>query len=327
METSSIDNSGFNRKNKKARTSATEEEENLAEIWGTSYKDTENKELLQTVGQNSDSKETKNTKVAATTKEVNNAKSSPELDNQTVILNSNSYINWANDAEKELQSSVTKEITLLEHKNPWVDSEETTNTSRLENNNNIKKHVSSENNYNYTRDDNQATNSGSGATDPESQPHDQAVEAKNKSSNSGKQELKEARAQLRQSTAQKLSSIDLKISENNPYTKPGTKEMEIETNSISSGSSTPVPETPNKTSNDTETPVTEMITESTVKNTTDIPNETTSKAISPNNNSTTESEDQDPKDPPFTTVVSKKQKLKNKKKGLGDNYHPYRGSE
>ncbi|CAG8629891.1 6740_t:CDS:2 [Dentiscutata erythropus] len=53
METSSIDNLGFNRKNKKARTSATEEE-NLAEIWGTSYKDAENKELLQTVGQNLD---------------------------------------------------------------------------------------------------------------------------------------------------------------------------------------------------------------------------------------------------------------------------------
>ncbi|CAG8557957.1 13224_t:CDS:1, partial [Dentiscutata erythropus] len=54
MKTSSIDNPGFNRKNKKARTSATEEEENLAEIWETSYKDAENKELLQTVGQNSD---------------------------------------------------------------------------------------------------------------------------------------------------------------------------------------------------------------------------------------------------------------------------------
>ncbi|CAG8591532.1 26371_t:CDS:2 [Dentiscutata erythropus] len=54
METSSIDNPGFDRKNKKARTSATEEEENLAEIWGTSYKDAKNKELLQTVGQNSD---------------------------------------------------------------------------------------------------------------------------------------------------------------------------------------------------------------------------------------------------------------------------------
>ncbi|CAG8715631.1 20601_t:CDS:2 [Dentiscutata erythropus] len=53
METSSIDNPGFDRKNKKARTSATKEEENLAEIWGTSYKDAENKELLQTVGQNS----------------------------------------------------------------------------------------------------------------------------------------------------------------------------------------------------------------------------------------------------------------------------------
>ncbi|CAG8507061.1 420_t:CDS:2, partial [Dentiscutata heterogama] len=33
------------------------------------------------------------------------------------------------------------------------------------------------------------------------------------------QELKEARAQLRQTTTQKLSSTDLKISENNPYTK------------------------------------------------------------------------------------------------------------
>ncbi|CAG8805890.1 27803_t:CDS:1 [Dentiscutata erythropus] len=54
IETSSIDNPGFDKKNKKAKTLATEEEENLAEIWETSYKDTENKELLQTVGQNSD---------------------------------------------------------------------------------------------------------------------------------------------------------------------------------------------------------------------------------------------------------------------------------
>ncbi|CAG8547238.1 11043_t:CDS:2 [Dentiscutata erythropus] len=53
IETSSINNPGFNRKNKKARTSATEKE-NLAEIWETSYKNAENKELLQTVGQNSD---------------------------------------------------------------------------------------------------------------------------------------------------------------------------------------------------------------------------------------------------------------------------------
>ena len=493
--------------------------------------------------------EAKNTRVAATTEEVNNAKSSPELDNQTVILNSNSSINWANDTEKELQNRVTEETTLLEHTNPWVDSEETTNTSYLENNNNTKEHVSSENN-NYTRDEYQATNSGSEAMDPEPQPHDQADEAKNKTSNSGKslqwsnlfpklkggkavfskasprqrihtknenalildirslinistndivaalaaklgsnllaakahitkgkrfsleiilkdkekvqqyasegislfkqtlfgyipvnirrsfltvklrgtpmgdantigdfileafkdigqvvsikplffedttvcsdqwlvtfettedtelatrlprsthiddhkvsidwkeapkvcffcekeghikkdceelkasikvrQELKEARAQLRQMTTQKLSSTDLKISENNPYTKPGIKKMEIETNSISSRSSTPVPEIPNKTSNNTETLVDKMIIESTIKNTTDIPNESTPKAISPNNNSTTESEDQDPNDPPFTTVVSKKQKLKNKKKGLGDSYHPYKGSE
>ncbi|CAG8798759.1 21547_t:CDS:1, partial [Dentiscutata erythropus] len=54
MEISSIYNPEFNRKNKKARTSATEEEENLAKIWRTSYKDAENKELLQTVDQNSD---------------------------------------------------------------------------------------------------------------------------------------------------------------------------------------------------------------------------------------------------------------------------------
>ncbi|CAG8478408.1 5297_t:CDS:2, partial [Dentiscutata heterogama] len=113
-------------------------------------------------------------------------------------------------------------------------------------------------------------------------------------------ELKEARAQLRQTTAQKLSSIDLKISEDNPYTKSDIKEIEIETNSISSRSSTPMPETPNKTSNNIETLVDEMIIEFTVKNTTDIPNETTPKAIPPNNNSMTESKDQDPKDPPFT---------------------------
>ncbi|CAG8606197.1 4450_t:CDS:1 [Dentiscutata heterogama] len=128
-------------------------------------------------------------------------------------------------------------------------------------------------------------------------------------------------------TTQKLSFTDLKISENNPYTKSGIKKMEIETNSISSRSSTPVPEISNKTSNDTEALVDKMIIESTIKNTTDIPNETTPKAISSNNNSMTESEDQDPNDPPFTTVVSKKQKLKNKKKGLGNSYHLYRGSE
>ncbi|CAG8793881.1 16581_t:CDS:2, partial [Dentiscutata erythropus] len=65
METSSIDNPGFDRKNKKARTSATEEEENLAEIWVTSYKDAENKELLQTENIAENKKETvEKTKVA-----------------------------------------------------------------------------------------------------------------------------------------------------------------------------------------------------------------------------------------------------------------------
>ncbi|CAG8767541.1 2620_t:CDS:2, partial [Dentiscutata heterogama] len=118
-----------------------------------------------------------------------------------------------------------------------------------------------------------------------------------------RQELKEARAQLRQTTTQKLFSTDLKISENNPYTRSGIKEMKIETNSISSRSSTPVSEIPNKTSNDTETLVDKIIIDM------------------------TESEEQDPNDPLFTMVVSKKQKLKNKKKGLGDSYHPYRGLE
>ncbi|CAG8797415.1 9342_t:CDS:1, partial [Dentiscutata erythropus] len=105
IEISSIDNLEFDRKNKKARTLATEEEENLAEIWRTSYKDAENKELLQTVGQNSNN--TVNV-ASSNSMQKNTAENKKETDEKTKVAEEeNSWFTQTNDMFQDLAKQTT----------------------------------------------------------------------------------------------------------------------------------------------------------------------------------------------------------------------------